>query len=330
MPGPATATAQEYNELEATLLNTTGDVPLAKRFRALFTLRGLKSHRAIDIIGQGFKDSSALLGHELAYVLGQINDPYALPVLESVLRDEDQHPMVRHEAAEAMGAISQLSSLPVLEEFLHKPNEDISVVETCEIAIAKIQFDHANAAAGTSRSLYDSIDPAPPTSMHDTDAATHQSVDVTISELRTKLLDTQKSLFERYRAMFALRNLGENKEAVLALADGFGDKSALFRHEIAYIFGQLSSPHSVPSLLKVLANDAESEMVRHEAAEALGSIATDEVLPALEAYRTQGPRVVRESCEVALDMYEYENSGELHYAPTVKNVESAPVVAASA
>jgi deoxyhypusine monooxygenase len=45
-------------------------------------------------------------------------------------------------------------------------------------------------------------------------------------------------------------------------------------------------------------------MVRHEAAEALGSIATPDVLPALDRFRAQGPRVVRESCEVALDMYE--------------------------
>lgn len=112
-----TATPAQYAELKATLLNESGSVPLAKRFRALFTLRNLKSHEAIDIIGQGrclsvssskfrvadcyarigFKDSSALLGHELAYVLGQIDDPHALPVLESVLRDEQQHPMVRHE-----------------------------------------------------------------------------------------------------------------------------------------------------------------------------------------------------------------------------------------
>jgi len=47
----------------------------------------------------GFADSSALLGHELAYVLGQINDTHALPILESVLRDEAQHPMVRHEVS---------------------------------------------------------------------------------------------------------------------------------------------------------------------------------------------------------------------------------------
>lgn len=47
----------------------------------------------------GFSDSSALLGHELAYVLGQINDVHALPYLEGVLRDQLQHPMVRHEVS---------------------------------------------------------------------------------------------------------------------------------------------------------------------------------------------------------------------------------------
>lgn len=122
-------------------------------------------------------------------------------------------------------------------------------------------------------------------------------------------MDPSKSLFERYRAMFALRNIGpENKEAVLALASGFKDTSALFRHEIAYIFGQLSSEHSVPSLIEVLEDEKEDEMVRHEAAEALGSIATDDVLQTLREFATKGPRVVRESCEVALDMYEVSSS----------------------
>lgn len=47
-------------------------------------------------------------------------------------------------------------------------------------------------------------------------------------------------------------------------------------------------------------------MVRHEAAEALGGIATPEVVPYLKEYMTRedAPTVVRESCEVALDMYE--------------------------
>lgn len=45
-------------------------------------------------------------------------------------------------------------------------------------------------------------------------------------------------------------------------------------------------------------------MVRHEAAEALGGIATEDCLPILQEYATKEgvPRVVKESCEVALDM----------------------------
>ena len=78
------------------------------------------------------------------------------------------------------------------------------------------------------------------------------------------------------------------------------------RHEIAFIFGQLLSPHSVPSLLKVLQDTSESDMVRHEAAEALGGIATPEVLPHLREWMSKedAPRVVRESCQVAIDMWE--------------------------
>lgn len=54
-------------------------------------------------------------------------------------------------------------------------------------------------------------------------------------------------------------------------------------------------------------------MVRHECAEALGSIATDACLPVLERYQKDSERVVRESCEVALDMYQYEVNNEFHY-----------------
>ena len=165
---------------------------------------------------------------------------------------------------------------------------------------------------------YPTIDPAP--------ASQGPSTAQSIPALRAQLLDTHLPLFERYRAMFALRDHGaRSKDAVLALADGFTDGSALFRHEIAYIFGQLCSPYSIPSLLEVLRNSTEEEMVRHEAAEALGGIASDGVDPDGEADLPEGgvlavlrewavkadaPQVVRESCQVAIDMWEYENSTE--------------------
>lgn len=87
------------------------------------------------------------------------------------------------------------------------------------------------------------------------------------------------------------------------------------RHEIAFVFGQLLSPHSVPSLLKVLEDAGESEMVRHEAAEALGGIATPEVLPYLREWmaKEDAPRVVRESCQIAIDMWEVRTTIDLFH-----------------
>ena len=72
--------------------------PLKDRFRALFTLKNLGGSESIDYISQCFEDPSALLKHELAYCLGQMQDEYAIPILKVVLKDTKQEVMVRHEA----------------------------------------------------------------------------------------------------------------------------------------------------------------------------------------------------------------------------------------
>ena len=121
--------------------------------------------------------------------------------------------------------------------------------------------------------------------------------------------------------MFALRDLASPPDlptavpAVLALADGFGDPSALFRHEIAFVFGQLSHPASIPSLVETLSKTSEESMVRHEAAEALGSLGEEDgVEEVLRRFLDDPEQVVRESIVVALDMAEYERTGEMEYA----------------
>ena len=72
--------------------------PLKERFRGLFTLRNIGGPVAIRCIQQCFSDPSALLKHELAYCLGQMQDDKAIPVLKRILSDRNQEPMVRHEA----------------------------------------------------------------------------------------------------------------------------------------------------------------------------------------------------------------------------------------
>ncbi|GJE88815.1 HEAT repeat domain-containing protein [Phanerochaete sordida] len=331
----AQASQETLAALEASLLNTSGKVPLHNRFRSLFTLKALKTDEAVNIIAKGFADESALLKHELAYCLGQMKKTSALPVLEQVLANEQEDPMVRHEAAEAMGAISSSDSVPILKKYANDSNR--SVRETVEIALDKIEWDHSEEGQKARKQLeeaeeqvYTSIDPAPPTSgLLKAKPAPVDISDEAINDLRSKLLDKNLPLFQRYRAMFALRNIG-TPAAVDALAAGFSDDSALFKHEIAFVFGQLLSTHSVPALVKVLENNHESDMVRHEAAEALGGIATPEVLPHLKEWmqREDSPRVVRESCQVALDMYEYENSGEFQYANGLESTAAAPEVGA--
>ncbi len=120
-------------------------------------------------------------------------------------------------------------------------------------------------------------------------------------------------MFERYRAMFALRNNG-NEESILALCCGLKCKSALFRHEIAYVLGQIQSPLSINALRENLEDISENHMVRHECAEALGSCGTNECVEILNKYLTDKEIVVKESCEVALDITDYEKSNEFQYA----------------
>jgi deoxyhypusine monooxygenase len=92
----------------------------------------------------GFQDESELLKHELAYVLGQTRNLYAVQYLESVLQSPQQQEIVRHEAAEALGALGQNSSMPLLEKYLHDESQVIR--ETCELAIARLKWQNSPSA----------------------------------------------------------------------------------------------------------------------------------------------------------------------------------------
>lgn len=65
---------------------------------------------------------------------------------------------------------------------------------------------------------------------------------------------------------------------------------------------------------RVLEDGGEHSMVRHEAAEALGSIATPPCVALLEAFCGDRDPIVAHSCQVALDMLRHEQSGAFQYA----------------
>lgn len=78
--------------------------------------------------------------------------------------------------------------------------------------------------------------------------------------------------------------------------------------------GQLQDPVSISALEKVVSNTNENNMVRHEAIEALGSIGSIHCKEIIQHYLEDQDDLVRESCEVALDIHTYHNSPEFQYA----------------
>merc|ERR1712203_1077473 len=231
--------------------------PLKERFRALFTLKSIGSREAVDWMAKAFNDESALLKHEAAYCLGQLQSELALPVLASVLADvERQEPIVRHEAAEALAAIGGEEALKWVKKYQEDPSEEVR--ETCQLALAKLNLSQVESDEHEGN-VWGSHDPAPPSKEKD------------VVKLREMLLDHDLPLFDRYRAMFSLRNIGD-QESILALAAGLDCSSALFRHEIAFVLGQVASPLASEQLLARLRDEDENPMVRHECAEALGDI----------------------------------------------------------
>lgn len=66
-----------------------------------------------------------------------------MPFLRAVLQDKDEDSMCRHEAAEALGAIGDMGSLDILRQ-LRDTKEEVEVVrETCEIAVARIEWENS-------------------------------------------------------------------------------------------------------------------------------------------------------------------------------------------
>ena len=152
-------------------------------------------------------------------------------------------------------------------------------------------------------SEFDSVDPAP--------ASERLSVRI----LRSTICDENERMFQRMRALFALRNIG-GIEAIEALAAAYSSKSALLKHEIAYVMGQMQDTAAVPYLIDRLEDRNEDLMVRHEAAEALGAIGDRTAISILKKFVDDPEPVISESCEVAMDLLNYVSSKSLNYEIT--------------
>lgn len=270
---------------------------IAKKMRALFFLRNILTDESVKILCKAFKDKSVLLKHEVAYVLGQMRLDTAIDTLIKVLNDKNEDEIVRHEAGEALGNYKLRDDIIEALEVNSKCGI-LPVEETCYLALKKIKSDSDYV------SLCESRDPALPM----------EGMNILIAE--KIFLNDRECMYKRYQAMFYLRDtiiINKCTKALEILCKGLNDKSALFKHEVSFVFGQIRSPASVKFLINCMRNENEHGMVRHECAEALGIIGTEECLKELVKYQYDKCDILRESVEVAIDLHGYINSREQEY-----------------
>jgi deoxyhypusine monooxygenase len=281
---------------------------ISARMRACFYLRTANTEIDAKVLAKvtQMKGESVLLRHEAAYCLGQMKQRVVYDDLIAVLRDREDDSIVRHECAEALGAIGDPSCIETLQAIANDVTEPLEVRETCDVALDRFKDLLKGLSKSAGEDEFNTADPA----------IVIEQVESSISSLDQALNSQQNSLYERYRAMFTLRNRAvnakaenERTEAVLSLSKALlnTNQGALFRHEVAFVLGQLSHEASVPFLEKALADESLHEMVRHESAEALGGVGSEYALKVLRKYmmNNREARIVKESCEVALDAVEY-------------------------
>lgn len=105
-----------------------------------------------------------------------------------------------------MGAIGDPFPIDTLIEYQGCEIEEIA--ETCELALNRLKYFAIKKKDLQDENEFGSIDPAPPSDEKD------------ISILEEIYLNEYKPIFERYRAMFALRNLNKEKSTTEIITQG--------------------------------------------------------------------------------------------------------------
>jgi deoxyhypusine monooxygenase len=304
----------DLNQLREILLNDKESIRL--RTGALFKLRTIGCLGAVKILEEALikEKSSDLLRHEVCYCFGQMIDTEEnkVEIQNFLYKEVFENPrkyasIVLHEAAEALGNINSENNVKLLERFLNF--EDDIIQETCLMSVENINWMN-NTKNGQTEGLdklklhHHTNDPAPPFNFK---LEAYSSVE----KIKKILHNESESLFNRYRALFTLREF-DSEEAVQALCECFGKNlktrfSPLFKHEVSFILGQMceKAKSALEFLELVLKDEEEDPIVRHETALTLGEITKSKSL--LEEYTKHKNQLISESCEIALDFVDYWN-----------------------
>ncbi|CAD8127484.1 unnamed protein product [Paramecium sonneborni] len=292
---------QQFYEIIINEISTVDQI-----YSAIFELRTINNMEAIQLLKQGFnylnkvENKSCLLLHEIAYALGQADlslESQITQFLIDVIKDETQYDVVRHEAAEALANINQKEALEIFEQYSKKNvNDNLNILQdTCIIGLEKAKtiqelgFLYGKMYLGTR-------EPAAP----------FQELDRNPVEY---ILDDNTTLFNKYRALYYLRNNANkyfDQIDQLLISNKLG---ALFKHEICFVIGQVGeAPKQIhEALINMIKDENQPAIARHEAIAAFQTVNSNKeiTLQILNQYSKSQDQIVRETALVSLKMIEF-------------------------
>ena len=278
------------------------------KYDAIYQLRSMETEEAMQTLRDcyPFLEGSELLQHEVMYVFGQVIIESNIDFLIATLHNDLEAPVVRHEAGEALAnyPLQRERSLPELRKYL---DSNISVLRsTVNLAIKKLESYNFN-SNNYCKYVTTTAEPAEPFTEEE---MKNMLVSVGLDEtsILDFLLNEKHEEYLKYQVIYRLRNR-ESVESIIILSqlllpENMNKTSPLMRHEIGFIFGQLSSKaeknvDAKMNLQKCLLNLEEDPIVRHEIILAYSEIwGVDDVIKGLKNDKSL---LVSESAAIVMD-----------------------------
>ena len=300
---------------------------LCGKYIEIFALRNRTDEGAVDGQKQLFASTpSALLRHEIAYALGQMQRLDAVPFLSQLLTDTSEDPVVRHEAAEALGAIGEPASIELLRKHATDAAPEVSdtrAVSRWPASSTTSTRACARARSGRRRSSGSSTSSAramPPSRTSTPRCGRRRRGFVSVDPApggaggahphapRPAARHVPPAL-RALPCLFALRDAvpAKGEEAVNAICAAFSDTNALLKHEVAFVLGQLEHSASVAPLCDVISCESERRWSGTRPPRRSARSAAPRRSASCNGYaeHEQGD-LLRESVWVALHMYDRE------------------------
>ncbi len=297
---------QSFEEAKTNYLKDEYD--LVEKYVALMTLRTIGTEEAAAVLQEGFPKlgDSEMLKHDVCYAMGQMHSMNSMKFLLERMNDPNEQSIVRHEAGEALANYHTESDQIIPEMQKHWDSEDELLRSTVRIGINKLKTWTEKSRYG--KKYMGTIEPAEPfneselkeyiVSLGLEEPKDRDQLFTTIEQLLFKPY-SEVDEYKKYQICYFLRDANDlrSKEILCKLMkpEHRDVISKLLRHELCFIFGQITNGEQCikDALRQNSVDETEHPVVRHEAILAFYEITEDEAF--VEQFIKHDDKLIRES-----------------------------------